>query len=319
MWFSRKQRNRKLGRGQVLDVQLRSSVVRAARTRLAALTLGVSLGTLFVLYALFWAVDWGLDRLLYQNKAFAIRTVEAQTDGVISLDQLRRWAGVKPGANLLALELADVKRNLEYVPFIATASIERVLPNTLRLRVTEREPVAQVNLPRPRVTGGVELVAYRLDAGGYVMPVLDARQRSTPLFQAEDPLPVIAGVNPHDLQPGRRIEAPAAQAALRLIQAFEHSPMVGLVELRRVDVSAPETLQVTTGQGSEITFGLLDFERQLLRWREIHDAGVRMQRAVATLDLAVTNNIPARWLEASVLPPSPPKSAKPPRTKKKLV
>lgn len=319
MWFSRRQRNRKLGRGQVLDVQLRSSAVRAARIRLATLTLGVSLAALFVLYVLFWTADWGLERLIYQNPAFAIHTVEVQTDGVISLEQLRRWAGVKPGANLLALDLAEVKRNLEYVPFIATASVERVLPNTLRLRVTEREPVAQVNLPRPRANGGVELVAYRLDAEGFVMPALDVRQRSTPPSQAEETFPVIAGVNPHDLRPGRRIEAPAAQAALRLIRAFEQSPMVGLADLRRVDVSAPETLQVTTGQGSEITFGLQDFERQLLRWREIHEAGVRMQRAVATLDLAVTNNIPARWLEASALPPSTPKSAKPPRAKRKHV
>ena len=319
MWFRRKQRNRRLGRGQVLDVQLRSSVVRAARVRLLALTLGVSLGTMFGLYVVWRSVDWGLDQFLYENQTFAIRTVEVQTDGVISLDQLRRWAGVRPGANLLALNLADVKRNLEYVPFIATASVERVLPDTLRLRVTEREPVAQVNLPRLRPAGGVDLVVHRLDAEGFVIPTIDARQRSTPLFQAEDPLPVISAVNPHDLQLGRRIESPAAQAALRLIEAFQRSPMFGLVELRRIDVSVPDTLLVTTGQGSEITLGLQDFERQLLRWREIHDAGVRLQRSVGVLDLAVSNNIPVRWLEASALPPAPPKTAKPPRTKKKHV
>ena len=38
-----------------------------------------------------------------------------------------------------------------------------------------------------------------------------------------------------------------------------------------------------------------------------------------TLDLAVTNNIPLRWLEASAVPPAAPKSPKPLRPKKKHV
>ena len=319
MWFRRKQRNRRLSREHVLDVQLRSSVVRAARSRWLALALGVSFGAIFGVYLLWRVGGWGVNQLLYENNAFAIREVEVQTDGVISLDQLRRWAGVKPGANLLALDLAEVKRNLEYVPFVASAAVERVLPNTLRLRVTEREPVAQVNLPRPRSGGGVEVLVYQLDGEGFVMPPLDPRQRSTPLFQPETSLPVVAGVNPNDLQPGRRVESPGVKAALRLITAFDRSPMTGLVEVRRISIGAPDVLEVTTGQGSAVTFGLQDLDRQLLRWREIYDAGARYRKAIASLDLAVTNNIPVRWIEASMLSPVPPKSVKPPRTKRKNV
>lgn len=319
MWFRQKQRNRRLSRERLLHVQLRSSVVRAARLRLAALSLGVAFGVIFGLYLAWRLGDWGLNRLLYENKTFTVRAVEVHTDGVISPEQLRRWAGVTAGGNLLALDLADVKRNLEYVPFIAAVSVERVLPNTLRVRVTEREPVAQVNLPRPRPGGGVDVLVYHLDGAGYVMPPLDPRQRSTPLFQPEGTLPVISGVNPHDLQSGRRMESPAVQAALRLLDAFERSPMYGLVDLRRVDVGAADVLLVTTEQGSEVTFGRQDLERQLMRWREIHEAGARQHRALATLDLAVTNNIPARWLEASALPPPAPKPVKPVRTRKRNV
>jgi len=303
----------------VLDVQLRSSVLRAARTRFFALAAGGAFAAIFGTYLLWRLGNWGVNQLLYENKAFAIREIEVQTDGVISHDQLRRWARVKPGANLLALDLMDVKRNLEYVPFITSASVERVLPNTLRLRIIEREPIAQINLPRPRATGGVELVVYRLDAEGYVTPALDPVQRSTPLFQPEEPLPVIVGANPHDLQPGRRVESLAVQSALRLITAFGCSPMFGLAELRRVDVGATGVLVVTTETGSEITFGLEDCGRQLLRWREIYDAGIRLQRVLASLDLAVTNNIPLRWLEASAVPSTPRKPAKPSPPRKKHV
>jgi hypothetical protein len=319
MWFKRKPKNRRLGREQVLDVKLRSSQIRAARTRMSAIGLGALFATVFGLYLAYRAGNWVLNRLVYENKAFAVRELDVQTDGAIPLDELRRWAGVKPGQNLLALDLARVKRDLELVPLVQSVSVERILPHTLRILITEREPLAQVNVPRPRPGGGVELAVYQLDAEGYVMVPLDPRQRAILLSQPGDTLAVIGGINANELQPGRRICAPQVQAALRLIMAFEQSPMAGLVDLRRIDVSSPEVLVVTTGQGSQVTFGLNDPNQQLRRWRDIFDLGQTMSKAIGTLDLAVTNNIPARWLEASAVPPAAPKAAKPLRPRKKHV
>jgi cell division septal protein FtsQ len=319
MWFKRKPKNRRLGREQVLDVKLRSSQVTAARRRVGAIGLGVLFATVFGLYLLYRSGEWVLSRCVYENKAFAIQEIDVQTDGVISVDQLRRWVGVKPEENLLALDLARVKRDLEMVPLVQSVSVERILPHTLRLRITEREPVAQVNVPRPRQAGGVELAIYLLDADGYVMLPLDPRQRATPVNQPTDSLPVVGGINASELQPGRRILAPSVQAALQLIMAFDQSPMAGVVDLKRVDVSSPAVLVVTTGQGSEVVFGLLDLEQQLRRWYEIFNLGQRMSKAIATLDLAVTNNVPARWIEASAVPPAVPKSPKTLRPKKRHV
>jgi hypothetical protein len=132
-------------------------------------------------------------------------------------------------------------------------------------------------------------------------------------------LPVIAGVNVSELQPGRRIESAQAQAALRLIAEFERSPMAGLAELKRVDVSASQVLVVTTGQGSEVTFGLDRFDWQLGRWRKVYDECVRVNRAIATLDLAVTDYTPLRLQEGGAVPPAAPRNFKPPRTRKKNV
>ena len=122
MWRKRKPKNRRLGREQVLDVKLRSSQVRAARTRVTALSLGAVFATVFGLYLLYRGGDWALNRLVYENKAFAIQEIDVQTDGVIAVDQLRRWAGVKPEENLLALDLARVKRDLELVPLVQSVS-----------------------------------------------------------------------------------------------------------------------------------------------------------------------------------------------------
>lgn len=306
-------------REQVLDVKLRSGAVRAGRRRLLAIALGVSFGTLFGAYVLWRTGEWALDRLVYENKAFAIQEFDIQTDGVIAVPQLRRWAGVKPEQNLLGLDLARVKRDLELVPLIESVSIERILPGTLRLRIAEREPIAQVTVPRARAGGGIELGVYLLDAAGWVMVPLDPQQRATPVNQATQSLPQLSGPKPSELQPGRRLEAPQVQAALQLIVSFDQSPMAGLADLRRIEVSAPEVLMVTTEQGSEVTFGLTDLDQQLRRWHTIVESGKRLGKAISSLDLAISNNIPARWLDASAVPPSTPRLPKPLHHKKKHV
>jgi len=109
---------------------------------MAAVALGMVFGTILCFYLLWRGGESLLSYFVYQNKAFAIQEVDVQTDGVIPVENLRRWARVRSGDNLMALDLARVKRDLELVPLIKSVSVERILPHTLRVRVAEREPVA---------------------------------------------------------------------------------------------------------------------------------------------------------------------------------
>ena len=318
MWFRREQKNRRLNRRHVLDVKLRSRQVRATRLRLGAMAMAAVFGTLFGLY-LFWrAGEWALDRFVYENSEFAIRNIDVQTDGVISPDQLRRWSGVRMGENLMALDLGSVRRNLELVSTIGSISVERIMPRTLRIRVTERQPVAQVDVPRSGPGGGIAVAVFQLDADGYIMQPLDPRLCVIPLQQIKDQLPVIAGLNVYQLQPGQRVELPQALAALQLIATFNHSVMAGLVDLRRIDVSSPGVIVASTAQGAQITFGLDNLDQQLQRWREIYDLGQRMNRVIASLDLAVSNNVPVHWMEADVAPINSPKKTTTPVRRKNV-
>ena len=321
MWFRRdnKNQNRRLHRTHVLDVKLRSDQVHAARVRMVSWTLALVAGTFLGIYLVWRVGEWGLNTFVYANADFAIQLIDAKTDGVIAPEQLRRWTGVKPGANLIALDLAAVKRNLELVSVVDTVSVERVLPHTLKVRVTEREPVAQVNVPHTDVTGEIIVSVYQLDADGVVIQPLDPRLSVMPLARVNPSLPVIVGLNVFQLQPGRRVELPEVRAALQLISAFDQSPMAGLVDLRRVDVTAPGVVVATTGQGSEITFGLENLDQQLRRWRGIYDLGQAKKATIASADLAVANNVPVRWMTASVVNDVLPKTVKPAKNRRKNV
>lgn len=338
MWFKREQKNRtrRTGRGHVLDVRLRSDQVRAMRVRLATIACTVVFGTVFGLYLVWRTGEVLLDKFVYENPDFAIQTVDASSNGVITPGQVRDWSGVRLGMNLIGLDLAAVKRNLELVSAIDSVSIERVLPRTLKIRVTERVPVAQVNVPCLDAAGRLAISVYQLDATGTVMRPLASGLSTVPVLQMYGELPVIQGLDVLQLQPGRRVEPPPVtavetaqtgqqrraaqqlQAALQLIEAFRHSPMSGLADLRQLDVSAPGVVTVTTGQGGQITFGLDHLDQQLRRWREIHDLGLRAGRTIASADLAVENNVPVHWLGDSPAPAAP-KLVKPVKNRRRNV
>ena len=320
MWFKRQSKNRRIGREYVLDVKLRSSQVRAKRMRAAAVLLGGFFVAVAAIYLGWRATEGALNLLVYENKAFAVQDLDVQTDGIISVDQLRRWTGVRLGQNLFALNLETVRRNLLMVSMIQSVSLEKALPHTLRVRVTEREPLAQLSLPRPKPGGGVEAGYLYIDADGYVIQPLAAAQCSpAAMLTTNEQLPTIVGVNGNEVTAGRRLDSSPVRAALDFVQAYERSSMQGLADVARIDVSSPDVLSVKTGQGSEITFGLTDFDQQLLRWQEIVLRAQGMNKAIATLDLAVSNSIPATWLEASAVPPISVKAPKPLRNRKKHV
>ena len=319
MFFKSKPKNRRLDRDFVLDVKLRSTQIRAARWRLTLSILGIVLFGLSLLFGVWRGGQWMMDRLLYSNAAFAIRQIEIQTDGAIQMDQLRRWTQARPGENLLALDMAKVKRDLEMVPYIESASVERILPHTLKVRIFEREPVAQAFATEIRASGEFTNRVYQLDETGRVMLPLDPRLRSTPPLFPPDELPFLAGINPSDLVSGRKLDSAALQAALDFIVQFNRSSMAAFVDLQWVDVSSPGLLQVHTRQGSEITFVTEDYDTQIRRWQQIFNLYSHSNKLITSLDLSISNNIPLRWAEANGVPPPLPKPIKTSRTRRKNV
>src|SRR5260370_22526014 len=225
---------------------MRYSHGRQTRWRRLTLAGGIFLALFSGLFLLWRGGEWMLRRFVYQNPAFAIHQLDVQTDGAIALEQLRSWAGGKLEDNLFALDLARVQRDLELVSVIQRASVERVFPHTLRLRVMERTPIAQFILPPLQGGGSREHGMYTFDAQGYVMWPLENTQRSTRGAPADNHLPVLVGLPLSELRVGRQVRSGQVRAALRLIEAFDHSSMAAVADLRRIDLPSRNTAQGTT-------------------------------------------------------------------------
>lgn len=319
MW-GRKSKTKKSGRQYALDVKARSKPLQALRLRMAVSALAISSGIVLVLFVAWKGGEWLVDRYVFTNPAFAIEQLEIETDGIIPLEQVRTWANVSKGQNLLALDLTRIKRDLELVPLIESASVERYLPRRLRLRVQEREPIARVIYFQPSlIDGSIERSAYYLDKEGMVIPPYARALNVSAFDRATHLLPNLIGVRSEELRPGHKVTREPLLAALRWVSEFAGSPMAGHVDVRSVDLSAGNTLVVSTEQGHEVTFALRDFEGQLARWRKIYDFSSRQPRLLASLDLAVTNYVPVAWNDSTnAAPPSvrrPPAQPSPYRKK----
>ena len=296
-----KRRNSKSGRKKLLSVKVQSQQARRERLRWLR-----SLSALVVAVAGIIAVCWqggafALNQLVYENESFSVRQLDYRTDGIISIGQLQKWAGVRAGDNLLRLDLLRIKRDIELAPRVKAASVERFLPDTLQVRVAERVPMAQV-WAWQRDGAGVtdyDCVRLQLDETGHVMSPIDGRSVVAPEKQAEWSLPVVSGIELKKLKslaPGRPAGLPKLRAALGLIGEFRRSPLAGVVDLRVIDLSQPRILRVTTGDGGQVDLSTERLARQLNRWARIRAHGQKFGLAIETVDLSVTNNVPVRWM-----------------------
>jgi hypothetical protein len=237
-----------------------------------------------------------LERYVYTNPALGIQRIQIVTDGIIPLEQIRAWANVREKQNLLNLDLLRIKRDLELIPLIEAASVERILPGDLIIRVREREPMARVHVYAPRQSDLLlERSAIYLDEHGMVIPSLLRELNASAFDEATRYLPLITGTGTTAFRPGNIVPSPQILAALRWLRSFQESDMVGRVEIESIDVSSGTALMVSTEQGSEVSFPYSDFERQLARWALIHDLAQRRNQNIASLDLVVTNFVPAVW------------------------
>ena len=260
-------RNEFEGHDEILEVKARTDVRRSERLQVVGrlMLLGAILAAVGLLWHEFRSVI--LEGWMYQTPMFALRDYQIETDGVLTRSEVEQTASVRPTQNVLALDLPVLRDRLKLHPRIEEASVERVLPNTLRLSVRERIPVARI---RVLAKDGVD-VHYLLDENGFSMPPLQAGRVSAEAVAAEASLPIILGATGNDFSPGRPTHQPDVQSALKFLSTFDRSELAGLTDILSLDLSHRGVLSVVTSHGSSIALKPEGFEQQLRDWQCLPD------------------------------------------------
>jgi len=161
------------------DLQrLRRNHRRIQVHRLFVILRGVALVAAVVLGAL-WA--WRHAR---SDARFAVRTIELAGVKHTPKDALDRVTQRYVGLNLFQIDIDRVQRDLSVLGWVSRIDIEKQVPDTLRIKITERVPVALVRVD-DRLNGRFNGRLRYVDAEGAVFADLSARA-------GDDDLPLIA-------------------------------------------------------------------------------------------------------------------------------
>jgi cell division protein FtsQ len=151
----------------------------------------------------------------------AVTSVEVEGRHEASPEAILAALGVERGSPILALDPAAAKARLEALPWIRAAAVERHFPDTIRVRLVERQPVAFWQRHNKLVLvdrDGVELATDHLDSYGSLLVLVG------------DDAPTQAGAL-HELLATEPALASRVEAAVRVGARRWNLRLVGGVEI----------------------------------------------------------------------------------------
>jgi len=207
---------RRAYRGSRLNVKVggRRRVPASPTTRL--LVVGGLVAAAFVGW-LTWR--WLVGVLFIRNPAYQIANLEIRGGGELASYFIREKKGITEGTNIFAFSIAEIREEFlsqRYSSKYKSMEISRILPDTLRVEVIGRVPLA-------RLAYSGNLVA---DAEGWVFGVGTSGKPT---------LPVITGYGGAPLRPGDRVQG-GLRDALTMLDLLEKTGIGRDILITTVDV-----------------------------------------------------------------------------------
>jgi len=217
-----------------------------------------------------------LEQFLIRDPRFALAGTDGDTAAVeifgaahASRSQIERVFAIDLGRSVYLLPLADRRDALKTVDWVKDASIARLWPNRVVVRVEERKPVAFLTLGPSRFA--------LIDEDGVILP--RAPDRFT--------LPVLTGVRASDSLADRRDRV---HRMLRLTRDLGDEAR----NISEVDVSDRDNLKVTAPHSGHMVTLLLGDRNFALRYQNFVNHFNEIKRRLpdaATLDLRLEDRI----------------------------
>lgn len=187
-------------------------------------------GAVLAVLVLLAHVPWqGLRRSL-------ARVSDIRVEGTHYLDagRIMQVAGLAPGQDLFALDLARARQALLLDPRVASASVRHRLPRGLRITIVEREPVMLVNHGVP----------WEIDSAGVLLPPLQ------PGVVAD--VPLLVGPRVAHLPAGMQVDLPEVRRGLAWVEALAMRELQLAGQVSEVDVSETDRTGLTLLDGTRV-------------------------------------------------------------------
>lgn len=189
---------------------------------------------LFLLALFLGAASYGALRV-WDSSLLELKKVEVSGNQQVAKEEVVSAAALTSGVHLFDIATGDVAEKVESLPWIAQAEIERILPSTVRIVVTERSPEAVV------IVLGKSWV---VDGSGVV------------LGEGADAPLTILDLRVEDVAAGEKIESPAFGHAVRVYRSL---PDDVAARVSAVKAATVDRISLVLADGVVVLFGGAEF------------------------------------------------------------
>ena len=247
------------------DKRFRRSHVKPSgrrRPRLRYVWAGIRVAAVLALAAY---AAWRGVALVSGAAAFRVAHVTVSGHDRLSTGEVLALVDGLRGSHILGVDLGEWRERLLQSPWVEEATLRRVLPSTIDVRVRERRPIALA-----RVGSGL----YLIDANGVVV------DEYGPPYADLD-VPMVDGLMTEARGRPATVDASRAALAARVIAALAARPDLE-AKVSQIDVADPhDAVVMLEGDTTMLRLGEDEFVERLQQYLEL---GAALRERVAAID-----------------------------------
>ncbi|HEY3307714.1 MAG TPA: FtsQ-type POTRA domain-containing protein [Desulfuromonadaceae bacterium] len=217
---------------------------------------------------------FSICRILGSATYFSLKTIEVSNTKRITRDEVLALSGAAPGRDLARLNLKQMGEQLTQNPWVETVRIRRYFPDGLSIDITEREPLAVVNMG----------FIYYLDKNGKVFKVLNQGDRLD--------YPVVTGFNEEDLTKDPAGTREALKATCELLKILREKGAFILADVSEIHYDRGYGFTMFTASGGlPVKIGSGNFVAKVQRFNRIYQELMAQRPSLHYIDLDYNDKI----------------------------
>jgi cell division protein FtsQ len=183
---------------------------------------------------------------------FSVQQIIVNGEKKLTDMEVLNMARIGIGMNILTINLKEASKRIEQHPWIENALLKRKLPQKIFISITERDPIAIINLDR----------LYLIDKQGVIFKEIGP----------EDALdvPILTGLESTVLAANESVSKRLIEKALTIMDEINGKKVLSMDELSEINMDPHSGLTIFTMEdATQIKLGFNDYGRKLDRLKKV--------------------------------------------------
>ncbi len=217
---------------------------------------------------------YGCYKAVTKVTLFSLTSIEVSSAKHLTRDEILGLAGVEPGKDLLRMNLKRMGEHILQNPWVETVRINRYFPDGISIVITEREPVAIVNMG----------FIYYLDKKGNVFKVLTQGDKLN--------YPVVTGFSEEELGSDPKGAKEALETTCLLLKILREKGAFILADVSEIHYDKGYGFTLFTANNAlPVKVGSGDFLEKVERFAKIYQDLMVQMPSIQYIDLDYNDKI----------------------------